>query len=158
VSGGEWVLLSAGLAVLISGVVLCAGIASRGGGSSRRARGILAQRYAAGEISTEELNERRDALGRASARGMWPLAVALMSTGLVVTVVTLIFAPDWSVMGGAMMGGDMGPMMGGGAAMRDAPAPRSEGSRRGAAHASGLGRPIMSLVPLDEILLRRRDP
>lgn len=113
-SPGEWGLLIAALVALVAGVVTGAWIAAGGHGSSSRAHAVLAERYASGEISSEEFDERRTTLGPAATRaGWWPLSVAMVAIGVLGAILVLAFAPDWSMMDGPMMGGGMGSMMGG---------------------------------------------
>jgi plastocyanin len=126
-SAGEMALLIAALVMLVAGLATAAWIATAGQGTSARAHAVLAERYASGDISTEEFNERRTLLGPAMSRSRWwPLSIALIAIGVLGAIVVLAFAPDWSMMDGSMMGGDMGSMMGGGTTKRDAPAPASD--------------------------------
>lgn len=114
-STGAWAGFAAFLAVLVGGIVLGAIAMAQHGNGGEGARSILAERFARGELSTEEYTARLHALGpaRASRRG------ALLTLGGVLAVVGLIgsltlVASRGMNSSGGMMGGGMGGMMGGG--------------------------------------------
>lgn len=63
--GWMWVFGSVVVLAVVAGAVAAVVLAVRGGGSARRsagAREILAERYARGEISTEEYHERLEGM------------------------------------------------------------------------------------------------
>lgn len=121
-SASGWSLLGAFALALVAGIAL--GVHALAGPSDRRAREILAERLARGEISPEEHRERLSSLGPERGRRLSSLAVALVAAGLVGVITVAAIGPG----GGfthSMMGGRMGSMMGGGETGRSGSPPAS---------------------------------
>lgn len=92
------VVLAAGIALLVGSLV--------GRGDAGRARSILAERLARGELTPEQYREHLSLIGAGGTRARWilPAAVGLVVLGLIGAVAA----------GGIAMGrGEMGWMMGG---------------------------------------------
>lgn len=113
-----WVFIS----VLGVGTGLGLFAITRRGDGSDRAREILAERLARGDITPEEFRERLEALGphvRSRRGAVMGAAIGLIVVGLIggfVTAATGGVNPMRSMMGGgmgSMMDGGMGSMMGG---------------------------------------------
>lgn len=113
-----WVFIS----VLGVGTGLGLFAITRRGDGSDRAREILAERLARGDITPEEFRERLEALGphvRSRLGAVMGAAIGLIVVGLIggfVTAATGGVNPIRSMMGcgmGPMMDGGMGSMMGG---------------------------------------------
>lgn len=107
-----WVLFGLFLAFLVGGIALGVWWLSRPADREGRARDILAERLARGDISPQEYSERLQLLGEVGhRRGHWagPLALAFAVIGLVgaLTTAAIGVGPTNGMMsdGMAMMGG-----------------------------------------------------
>jgi uncharacterized membrane protein len=102
-----WIVLAGSLGLLSFGIVLAV-VAGRGG-TNTRAREVLGERLARGEVSPEEYRERLDALAPSGRRRLTPIATALTGAGLAGVIATAAFAGPGFMHG--MMGGGMGSIM-----------------------------------------------
>ena len=110
-SAAGWILFGVFAAALIAGIALGVNALTRTGG--HRAREILAERLARGEISPEEHRDRLSAIGHGRGRSLGTFAVVLGAAGLIGMIAVAATGPGGGFMR-SMMNGGMGSMMGGG--------------------------------------------
>lgn len=114
-----WIVLAGFLGLFALGIALAV-IAGRGG-ADNRARELLGERLARGDVSPEEYRERLDALGSSGRRRLTPIATVITAAGLVGVIAVAAIAGPGFMHG--MMGGGMGSMMQGGETERSGSAP-----------------------------------
>lgn len=121
------------VALLALGVGLAAWALVRGDDDAGRARSILSERFARGELSPDEYRERTALIGAPSrSRVLVPVGVSLIALGLLGAVAAGGIAMGRGEMGW-MMGGDMsemGDMMMAGESGRRGDAPKEGAAKR----------------------------